>query len=64
MTVRSMATTGCTVELLEVPRKMTATKIAPITFSTSPCDPLRQGPTRRAPLHVYRVYPRLVCGSQ
>ena len=40
MTVRSMATTGCTVELLDVPRKMTATKMAPITFSTSPCEPL------------------------
>lgn len=36
MTARSMAKTGCTVELLEVPRNMADTKMAPITLSTSP----------------------------
>ena len=41
MTERSMAKTGCTVELLEVPRNMADTKMAPITFSTSPCDVLK-----------------------
>ena len=42
MTARSMAKTGCTVELLEVPRNMAETKMAPMTFRTSPCDVLQR----------------------
>ena len=42
MTARSIANTGCTVELLEVPKNMTDTKMAPMTLSTSPCDVLHQ----------------------
>ena len=49
MTERSMAKTGCTVELLEVPRNMAETKMAPMTFSTSPWAVLQDSCSPSAP---------------
>ena len=47
-----MAKTGCTVELLEVPKNMAETKMAPMTFSTSPCAVLRSSsPYLSIPAH-------------